>query len=149
MKIDLGSGYRKPKDFIGIDNRAECSPDILCDITQGLPFEDNSIDYVRAHDILEHIPIGKTVFIIEEIYRVLKKDGVFDVAVPSTDGAGAFCDPFHVSFWNRLSFRYYMDDAHRNLYGIKAKFAGAVNNLLVDARDKVWYVVAKLKAVKI
>lgn len=148
MKLDLGSGYRHPEGFVTLDIREQCKPDIVCDLTNGLPFQDSSIEYIRAHDILEHVPIGKTIFVMEEIHRVLKPMGILDVAIPSTEGNGAFCDPFHVSFWNRISFRYYMDDAHRNLYGIKAKFTGNVNNYLADAANKIWYVVGKLKAVK-
>lgn len=148
MKLDLGSGYRHPEGFVTLDIREKCKPDVVCDLTNGLPFQDSSIEYIRAHDVLEHIPIGKTIFIMEEIYRVLKPMGTLDVAVPSTEGNGAFCDPYHVSFWNRVSFRYYMDDAHRNLYDIKAKFAGNVNNYLADVTNKIWYVVGKLKAVK-
>lgn len=148
MKLDLGSGYRKPEGFVTLDIREKCNPDIVCNLEEGLPFKDNSIEYIRAHDILEHVEIGKTIFVMEEIYRVLKPMGILDIAVPSTEGNGAFCDPTHRSFWNRVSFRYYMDDAHRCLYDIKAKFAGNINNYLADAQNKIWYVVGKIKAVK-
>lgn len=148
MKIDLGCGYRKPDGYVGIDNRAICNPDIVCDVLQGLPFATNSIDEIRAHDFLEHVPIGKTIFVMEEIHRVLIPNGKLDVFVPSTDGRAAFCDPFHVSFWNELSFRYYMDDLHRNLYGISAKFAGSVKTRLVDPVNHIYYCQAILKAIK-
>ncbi|MBU1173479.1 MAG: class I SAM-dependent methyltransferase, partial [Proteobacteria bacterium] len=105
-----------------IDNRPEVKPDLVCDVIEGLPYEDNSVDTVRAHDFLEHIPIGKTIKVITEIWRVLKPGGIFDSLTPSTDGRGAFQDPTHVSFWNQNSWLYYSDLAHRNLYGIVADF---------------------------
>src|SRR5574343_435871 len=122
IKIDLGSGYRHPEGFICIDSRIITSPDIVCDLSSEIPFKDSVVDYVRAHDFVEHIPIGKTIQLFEEVYRILKPNGMFDIFSPSTKGYGAFSDPTHQSFWNKASFLYYTDDAHRQLYGIKAKF---------------------------
>ena len=44
---------------------------------------------------------------MNEAHRVLAPGGFFMISIPSTNGLGAFCDPTHVSFWNKLSFRYY------------------------------------------
>ncbi|MEN6615118.1 MAG: methyltransferase domain-containing protein, partial [Syntrophorhabdus sp.] len=97
-------------------------PDLLCDVLEGLPYPDSTIDMIRADDFLEHIPIGKTVQVITEIWRVLKPGGIFESSTPSTDGRGAFMDPTHVSFWNCNSWLYYSDPQYRGLYGIKADF---------------------------
>lgn len=121
--LNLGCGYHKLDGFINIDNRPEVNPDMVCDVISGLPYETNSVDMIRADDFLEHIPIGKVVPTMEEIWRVLKPDGIFESSTPSTDGRGAFQDPTHVSFWNRNSWFYYSDPECRNLYGIKANFA--------------------------
>lgn len=136
-RLNLGCGYRKKKGFINIDNRPVVHPDLCCDVTEGLPFDDNSVDEVTAQDFLEHIPIGKTVALIEEIYRVLKPGGTFLSLTPSTDGRGAFQDPTHVSFWNKNSWLYYMDDAYRDLYGTKAKFEGIVQDVNTDPTNNV------------
>jgi len=146
VKLNLGCGYRQEEDHVNIDNRPEVSPDLVCDITQGLPFDDNSIQVVKAFDFLEHISIGKTIFVIEEIYRVLKPQGLFHHFTPSTDGRGAFQDPTHVSFWNINSWLYFMVDAYRNLYGIKAKFKG--ENYDINSGDGVVHTVGKLYAAK-
>jgi predicted SAM-dependent methyltransferase len=122
MKLNLGSGFRPHPGYVNIDCSERCKPDLLHDITTGLPYEDNSVDEIIAADFLEHIPIGKTVFVIEEIWRVLKPGGTLEHFTPSTDGRGAFQDPTHVSFWNQNSWLYYTHDAYRDLYGIKAKF---------------------------
>lgn len=146
--LNLGCGYRKMIGYINIDNRKEVNPDILCDVAKGLPYEDDSVDVIIAQDFLEHIPIGKTVSVVEEVYRVLKPDGKFWSMTPSTKGRGAFQDPTHVSFWNPNSFLYFMDDAHRNLYGIKAKFKGGIEENLTNIQLNVWHVFADLRAVK-
>lgn len=123
IRLNLGCGYRKLEGYVNIDNRQEIEPDLLCDILDGLPYEDNSIDKVRAFDFLEHIPIGKTVDIITEIWRVLKPDGRFESFTPDAEtGQGAFQDPNHLSFWVENSWLYFSDKASRDLYGIKADF---------------------------
>jgi len=122
IKLNLGCGYNKVNGFINIDNRGVVNPDLVCDVLKGLPYEDSSVDEVRAYDFLEHIPIGKTVQVITEIWRVLKHGGRFDSFTPSTDGRGAFMDPTHVSFWNANSWLYYTNEAYRKLYDIEANF---------------------------
>ena len=123
MKLNLGCGFRRTEGYINIDKSTRCPADMHLDVSDGLPFEDGSIEEVRAFDFLEHIPIGKTIYVIEEIWRVLVPGGLLEHLTPSTDGRGAFQDPTHLSFWNRNSWFYYCDDAHRNLYAIKAKFS--------------------------
>jgi len=121
-RINLGCGYAHKEGYVNIDNRPEVKPDLIADVLEGLPFDDNSLDEVRAYDFLEHIPIGQTIQVITEIWRVLKPGGVFESSTPSTEGRGAFADPTHVSFWNRNSWLYYSNKEHRDLYGIKANF---------------------------
>jgi GT2 family glycosyltransferase len=122
--INLGCGHQHLDEFINIDNRPETKPDLLCDVFDGLPFEDGSVDMVRADDFLEHIPSGKVYQVIEEIWRVLKRGGVFESLTPDAEyGQGAFQDPHHVSFWVENTWRYFSDDAMRGLYGMKANFA--------------------------
>ena len=148
-KLNLGCGYRKEQGCINIDNRAEVSPDIVADINDGLPFPSNSIDEARAVDFLEHIPIGKTINAIEEIYRVLKSNGTFYHMTPSTRGAGAFMDPTHVSFWNIASWLYYTDDSHRNLYGIKAKFrVVSLGDVTTNKKFGIIHTKGLMKAIK-
>lgn len=120
--LNLGCGYRQYEGCVNIDIREETKPDLVCDVMQGLPYADNSVDQIRADDFLEHLPIGKVVPVMEEIWRVLKPGGIFESSTPSTDGRGAFQDPTHCSFWNQNSWLYYSDPAYRNLYGIKADF---------------------------
>jgi len=144
-RVNLGCGYRKKQGFINIDNREVVKPDLCVDVTEGLPFDDETVDEVVAQDFLEHIPIGKTVFVIEEIYRVLKKGGIFISLTPSTDGRGAFQDPTHVSFWNFNSWLYYMDDNYRHLYGISAKFTGVVQDIKTDPDNNVIHTYTNLR----
>jgi len=148
VKLNLGCGFRKQDGYINIDIDPRFDPDLVLDITSGLPYKDDSVDEVRAVDFLEHIPIGRVIPVIEDIYRVLENNGVLYSLTPSTDGRGAFQDPTHVSFWNINSWIYYMDDSHRDLYGIKAKFEGSVTDIQTNEKLKIIHTRCILKAVK-
>ena len=124
MKINLGCGIKKKVGFINIDINPKYDPDLLCD-GLCLPYDDSSVDCVRAFDFLEHVANDKRMDIIEEIHRVLKPGGKFEHHTPSTDGRGAFQDPTHLSFWNINSWLYYCDELGgimRKIYETKASF---------------------------
>mgnify|MGYP001596238605 CR=1 FL=1 len=123
IRLNLGCGYALQSGYVNIDNRAEVNPDLVCDVLEGLPYDDNSVDEVRAFDFLEHIPIGQTVNVISEIWRVLKPGGRFESFTPDAQhGQGAFQDPYHISFWVENSWLYFSDKASRDLYGTVADF---------------------------
>ena len=54
--------------------------DTYCDLNENLPFESDSFDSVLLSDVLEHI--RKPEKLINEIYRILKKDGFLIMNVP-------------------------------------------------------------------
>jgi predicted SAM-dependent methyltransferase len=145
-KLNLGCGFRKLPCYVNIDNRPVCEPDVLRDIRQGLPFQTGSISEVRAYDFLEHIEPAYVLYVMYEIWRVLKHGGVLDHLTPSTDGRGAFQDPTHRSFWNINSWLYYMDDSYRKLIQTEVKFTG--ENRDVQTGPGVIHTVGRLRAVK-
>ena len=93
VAVDLGSGINPANDFraetvLGLDVFEDKQNGVSkCRLGfEDLPYDDNSIDYLTANDLLEHIPrysdnleTGRTPFIylMNECYRVLKKDGIF------------------------------------------------------------------------
>jgi SAM-dependent methyltransferase len=108
--IDLCGGLDAPTGYIPIDKsiRAPANTDgIYSDLDHTWALENDSVGVLRAHDAIEHL--RNPIHTMNEAYRVLAPGGFFLISVPSTNGLGAFCDPTHVSFWNKLSFRYYVD----------------------------------------
>jgi len=98
-------GYQ-PEGYISLDRRPNAA--VVCDVTEGLPFPDDSVGCFRAYDFLEHIPMGMPVIkLMNEIHRCLVPGGYFLTRTPSTEGRGAWQDPTHCSFWNSNSFWYY------------------------------------------
>ncbi len=86
--LDLGAGkmaYRfilKPlvQEYISVDKyQCHSELDYQSDILK-LPFEDNSFDTVFCSQVFEHIP--QPWLAIQEINRILKKDGVLILTAP-------------------------------------------------------------------
>ncbi|HEX7018172.1 MAG TPA: class I SAM-dependent methyltransferase [Patescibacteria group bacterium] len=51
-----------------------------------LNFEDESFEQVLLLEVLEHIKPSETFTVLKEIYRVLKKGGIFIISVPVNEG---------------------------------------------------------------
>jgi len=139
-KLDFGCGLFKKKGFMGIDSYDHSKlykqgEFMLGHIPEILKiFDDNSVDEINATHFIEHIPQPKVIETFNEIYRILKIGGIFEIKVPPSTGRGAFCDPTHVSFWNDMSFRYYDMSWCKELsesYGIKCDFE-IVENKVID-----------------
>ncbi len=131
LKLNLGCSDRHIADFVNVDLVQPA--DVVADLSERWPWEDNSVDEILAHDIIEHLP--NKILTMNEAYRVLKPGGMFRVVVPTTDGPGAWQDPGHVSFWHRNSMWYYTHgDAHRErfgkAYGIEARFSVTWENIV-------------------
>lgn len=125
MKLNLGCCDALLPDYVNVDI-VEAPGIEVVDLRERWPWQDNTIDCVRAWDIIEHLP--DKIFTMNELWRVLRAGGTAEIAVPTTEGAGAFQDPTHVSFWNRRSFLYYevgnpYRDRFASSYGIFAKFS--------------------------
>lgn len=101
--VDIGGGLNPYPNYFSIDLRQDA--DMVYDLNDGIPLNDNSVGVLNASHILEHLH-DKTK-IMSEIHRVLAPGGWAFIEVPSTDGRGAFQDPTHVSYWNENSFLYY------------------------------------------
>jgi glycosyltransferase involved in cell wall biosynthesis len=68
--------------WIGLSLTQENDRHIRHDITQPLPFSDNSVDSFQAEDVFEHIHYDRLVPVVNEIHRILKPGGLFRLSVP-------------------------------------------------------------------
>jgi predicted O-linked N-acetylglucosamine transferase (SPINDLY family)/glycosyltransferase involved in cell wall biosynthesis len=150
FRIDIGCGISKKNGFVGVDVCDGPGVDIVADLNKVFPFEDDSIDEIKAYDVIEHL--YDRLHTMNEIWRVCKDGALIDIRVPSTDGRGAFQDPTHVSFWNINSFMYYSNDfpAYLELcqrYGFKGEFK-ILHLDHEESSGQVIHVIAKLQVVK-
>lgn len=82
MKLHLGCGTKKLEGWINIDSVAALQPDLVCDISQPLPYEDQTADEVLAEDLLEHFDKYLRFVVFYEWVRVLKVGGTVTLQVP-------------------------------------------------------------------
>ena len=137
-KINLGCNDLMLAGWINVDIYPFTGADVVADLNEDWPWRDNSIQYIRAFDVVEHL--RDSVHTMNEAYRILKHGGILEVFVPSTDGRGAFQDPTHVSFWNRNSFSYYSKHLLGGLYPnlIKCDFEIRLVDTIPNASQIIW-----------
>lgn len=73
LKLNLGCGFNKKKNFINVDIFEGCEPDECVDLTAGnWPWADSSADEVIFEYSLEQMGETKKdlIFVIKELYRV-------------------------------------------------------------------------------
>ena len=147
MKLNIGSGYRRIDGFINIDS-VDCVDDngnqytdIVLDIEkERLPFEDNSVDEIACYEVLEHIGFDKNnpdgqealIFVMNEMWRVLKPDGLLKGKVPREGGKGALRDPTHKRVFLVSTFDYFTGVNKHNPWR-------PMRPLNADYRIKPWY----------
>ncbi|MFZ5569863.1 MAG: methyltransferase domain-containing protein [Thermodesulfobacteriota bacterium] len=106
--INLGSGpayFFGRKDIINIDVFALDEVDIVADAAN-LPLADGSVDFIISIAMLEHVVNPRQV--VQEMHRILKKDGEVFAYVP-------FVQPYHAAPY---------DFSRWNHQGIKKLFSG-------------------------
>lgn len=135
-KLNLGSGNDYKKGWVNIDISEEFSPDIVCDLSTGIPYGDSSVDEIYAHHFLEHI--ADTIFMMNEMWRVCKNGAKVHIEVPHQDSLMAFADPTHKRIFNEESFKYFCSNGehywiHKS-YGIKCNFELLHQTVVKDKR---------------
>lgn len=82
MKLNIGSGIKRFEGFLNLDSDPKCNPDYVVNLnTEKLPFDNNTVDEILAHHVLEHIGDGFFDF-LKEIYRVCQHEAIIDIHVP-------------------------------------------------------------------
>lgn len=141
--LDLGCGG-KPRnpyaysDVCGVDiyknpNLANNIEFKLANLSiEAIPFVDGYFDAVSAFDVIEHIPRvlagGKSgtrfpfVELMNEIWRVLKPDGLFYALTPAYPRLQAFKDPTHVNIITEGTHEYFCGKCYAKPYGFYGKF---------------------------
>ena len=68
--------------FIGLALHPGHDREIKHNALDRLPFDNESIQKIQSQDVFEHLPYASITKIFDDIYRVLKVDGVFRLSVP-------------------------------------------------------------------
>ncbi len=87
---DIPIDHPAYKTHLGLSLRQEDDHHIKHDITEPLPFPDNYIDIFQSEDVFERIEYKKLPDVINEIFRILKPNGLLRISVPDYK-----CDIFY------------------------------------------------------
>jgi SAM-dependent methyltransferase len=69
-------------NFTGLALNPAHEREIQHDVTGALPFGGDTVAKIQAQDVLEHLPLEKVPFVLDEIHRVLRSGGIFRLSVP-------------------------------------------------------------------
>lgn len=117
MKLDVGCGTKKKKDFVGIDKFMSDEVDVVFDldtIHKGifLPYEESSVDEINCSHVLEHVE--NVIAVMNDFHRILKpvsedrkSGGVLTIVVPHARSWTAFASPLHRNYFVPETFRNY------------------------------------------
>ena len=121
IQLDIGCGRARQPDWVGMDIQDLPNVDIVHDWNDiPWPLPDESCIRAMASHVIEHVPPHNNGFInfMNEVWRVLKPDGRFAIAMPYATSPGMYQDPTHCNFCNERTWLYFdpLDPVDSGLY---------------------------------
>jgi len=96
VKIQFCSGSHRLGGWLNAD--IEFDGDEKVDITQPLPFADESADYVFCSHGVEHVTAPQAFRFFQECFRILKWGGIMRICVPSITRTLSFANQEYIDF---------------------------------------------------
>ncbi len=84
-RLNWGCGATTPEEWINSDLLPGPGVDIAANILDGLPIDDESIDYISSQHALQDLQIYDQVAALTELRRILKPGGVLRLSLPDLD----------------------------------------------------------------
>ena len=108
-KLNIGCGSDIRKGWVNLDTVRRPGVDLVCDLEQtDLPFKDDEVDFILCQDILEQI---EYIPVLEELYRVLRKNGRIKIRVPHFTSANNYINPTHKKVFSARTFLSFVKDS--------------------------------------
>ena len=85
LKLHLGSGDYWFDGYINIDVGVYGGTDMLWDITEGLPFQSETVEIIEMYEVLEHLEKDQVSKLLDEFQRLLIDGGMVILSVPDMD----------------------------------------------------------------
>jgi predicted SAM-dependent methyltransferase len=93
VRLHWGCGNNPAPDWLNSDRRAGSGIEISRDIRDGLPLDDDCVDYAFSMHALQELPLSDLIPALRELRRVLRVGGVLRLCLPDLDaGIGAYLD---------------------------------------------------------
>lgn len=105
--MNLGCGSRiaqsgKGLKWVNVDKFPNEGVDVVANLEEPLPFQDESVGFIDLRHVLEHIKNYQS--LLMECYRVLVPGGILHIAVPHANCRAAVADPTHFNYFVEESF---------------------------------------------
>lgn len=81
IKLELGAGNRRMAGWTTVDISG--ASDLNLDLTEQIPFPDNSVSIIYSSHMLEHFKLSELLKLLQECKRILKPGGIFSASVPN------------------------------------------------------------------
>ena len=97
-KLNIGCGYRPKMDFINLDYDPIVNPDMVRDISEGLPFDSDKFEEIYSSHVIEHVK--DVLFFMYEIWRVSKNKARIEILAPYSGFLEWALQPDHLRLMN-------------------------------------------------
>jgi len=101
VKLHIGSGGNYKEGWINIDNNSHAKKDLHLNVLKGIPFPDNSVDFIFNEHFIEHLSYKAGLDFLKETFRVLKPKGVIRTAFPDLD---TLIDSYIKDYWREMDW---------------------------------------------
>ncbi len=126
FRLDIGCGANCQPGFVGMDIQPLPGVGIVWDWLK-FPWciEDEAVIQAIASHVIEHVPRamfvdGKTewtfIKFMDEVWRILKPECQFAIAMPYCLSKGYYQDPTHVNPCNEVTWLYFDPEAQKGLF---------------------------------
>ena len=102
MKLNVGCGRDPMPGWTNLDISAWDGVDLVADVCEHIPLEDNCVDEILASHVIEHLVSPLDAF--TELWRVAKDGCRFELHTPHGATDIAWTDPTHLRPWFESSF---------------------------------------------
>jgi predicted SAM-dependent methyltransferase len=86
-RLNWGCGQETRPGWINADKGYAPGVDLVCDIRDGIPLDESSLDYIVSIHVLPEIPYPQVEDALWELRRLLKPEGVLRLGLPDLDKA--------------------------------------------------------------
>lgn len=120
-KLNFGCGKKILNGYTNVDSQKAEGIDNSFNFEKfPYPFKENTFDYVLADNVFEHFQ--KPEKVIQELWRICKKNAIIHIKVPYWNNSVAYNDPDHKHYYNARSFEIICDINSEYKHKVKRKF---------------------------
>ncbi|WP_216625776.1 class I SAM-dependent methyltransferase [Paenibacillus planticolens] len=111
MFVDLGCGEHKHKHFFGIDRLGGPEVDMACDINDGIPLPDQSVEFVMASRSLPYV--NDLLAVMSELYRICVHKAIVCILSPYAHHFRHMSNPYLKQKFDEYTPRYFTPHFHQ------------------------------------